>query len=131
MTDIGWLTGPTHALAAIVGTCGVSVLVKAIDSYFRYREKSSDTAHTFREELHARITELVAQNRTLQEEADAWREKYNESFESRTLLRARHAALCLRFRDVTGEAPPADEGELPPPSGSSARPAPVTDAPNR
>ena len=118
VNDFGWLTIPTHPLVAVVGTFGLSMVIKAIDSYVHYRDKGIDSADAFRGELHARVAELVAQNRALQADVDMWRQKYNESFESRAMLRARHTALRLRFAELTGEEPPAEEGDEPPPGKS-------------
>jgi len=109
MTDFGQFT--SRAAQALVGTCGISVIVKLIDGYFRYREKAADTTHVFREELHARVNELVTQLRAAQAELDQWKQRYWSLYQGTALLRARHRALCLRFEDATGSPPPADEGE--------------------
>ena len=111
MTDLANLA--TRAVPAVMGTCGVSVLIKLIDSYFRYREKTADVPHQFRDELHARVGELLAQVKALQTDLDAWKGKYYDTYQALVLLRARHTALCLRFEETTGQAPPADEGPEP------------------
>ena len=93
MTDLANLA--TRAVPAVMGTCGISVLIKLIDSYFRYREKTADVPHQFRDELHARVGELLAQVKALQTDLDLWKSKYYDTYQALVLLRARHTALCL------------------------------------
>ena len=117
MSNLGELG--SHAIQAVLGTFGVSIIVKLIDGYFHLREKTVDTTVQFREELHTRINELLAQLRQSQSDLDQWKQKYWEQYQAMALLRARHQALCLRYAEATGEAPPPEEDgqpEINPPS---------------
>ena len=108
---IDWNVLPSHAVGALVGTGVISGLVKGLDIYFRSREKVVDSARVFRDELRARVAELVGEVRQLDADMDVWKAKYYGLMEEQGKLRAKHKALCLRFEEVTGETVPADEGE--------------------